>query len=182
MRKQKISFRILWENFVFKEWSYYYKMPSFVWKNIFYTKNDSYNQAVKNFDLIKKYFWKVIKIAQTEIMKNDDWHYIIKQKAIEWTILSMQDLEENYLLRSKFRKLVIINEIMWEKEWVFLDLLWSDFVYKPTKINNLIVKWNEIFIFDFGLLEKKPKNFLFKFVSTIAQKIQIFIILKFWDK
>jgi hypothetical protein len=31
-------------------------MPSFVGKKIFYRKNDSYKQAKKNFELIKKYF------------------------------------------------------------------------------------------------------------------------------
>jgi hypothetical protein len=32
-------------------------------------------------------------------------------------------LEENELLREKFKKLILINEIFWEKEHVFLDLL-----------------------------------------------------------
>jgi len=157
LKKKKINWRILWENFVFFEKWNYYKMPSFVWKQIFYRENDSYVQAQKNFELIKKYFWKVIKIADTEIMQNSDWHYIIKQKEINWKILSKKDLAENYLLLSQFKKLIIINEIFWKKEWVYLDLLWSDFALKPNKIHNLITDWKHLYIFDFWLFHKEPK-------------------------
>jgi hypothetical protein len=53
-----------------------------VGKNIFYKKNDSYKQAIKNLELIKTYFSKVVKIADTEILEDDDGHYIIKQKEL----------------------------------------------------------------------------------------------------
>jgi hypothetical protein len=56
-------------------------------------------------------------------MRNSDGHYVIKQKEIPGHILEKKDLENNYLLLSKFKKLVIINEIFWEKEGFFLDLL-----------------------------------------------------------
>ena len=180
--KNKINWRILWENFVFFDKWDYYKMPSFIWKQIFYRWNDSFNQAKKNFELIKKYFWKVIKIADTEIMKNTDWHYIIKQKEIKWKILSKKDLAENYLLLSQFKKLIIINEIFWKKEWMYLDLLWSDFALKPNKIHNLMTDWENIYIFDFGLFEKEPKNYIFRLFSRIATRIQILVIKWFWDK
>jgi hypothetical protein len=182
LKKKKINWRILWENFVFFEKWDYYKMPSFIWKQIFYRKNDSYKQANKNFELIKKYFWKVIKIADTKIMQNSDWHYIIKQKEIKWKILSKKDLADNYLLLSQFKKLIIINEIFWKKEWVYLDLLWSDFALKPNKIHNLITDGKHIYIFDFGLFEKEPKNYIFRLFSRIATRIQILIIKWFWDK
>lgn len=182
LKKQKFNWRILWENFVFKHGDNYYKMPSFIWKTFFYKENDSYNQAKINFKLINKYFWKVIKIADTQIAKNSDWHYVIKQKELKWHILTKKDLEKNYLLLSKFKKLVIINEIMWEKENVFLDLLWSDFAFAPNKIHNLITDWKELYIFDFWLFHKKSKNILSKIFSNISTKIQIFIIKIFWNK
>jgi len=182
LKKKFINWRILWENFVFfHEWNYY-KMPSFIGKQIFYKKNDSYKQAQKNFELIKKYFWKVIKIADTQILKNSDWHYIIKQKEIKWKILSKKDLAENYLLLSQFKKLIIINEIFWKKEGVYLDLLWSDFALKPNKVHNLITDWENLYIFDFGLFEKEPKNYIFRLFSRISTRIQILIIKWFWDK
>jgi hypothetical protein len=182
LKKKYFNWRILWENFVFfHNWDYY-KMPSFVGKKIFYRKNNSYVQAQKNFELIKKYFWKVIKIVDTEILKNNDGHYIIKQKEVKGHILTKKDLEENYLLLSQFKKLIIINEIFWKKEWVYLDLLWSDFALKPNKIHNLITDWKHIYIFDFGLFEKEPKNFIFRLFSRIATRIQILIIKWFWDK
>lgn len=182
LKKQKFNWRILWENFVFKHGDNYYKMPSFIWKTFFYKENDSYNQAKINFKLINNYFWKVIKIADTQIAKNSDWHYVIKQKELKWHILTKKDLEKNYLLLSKFKKLVIINEIMWEKENVFLDLLWSDFAFAPNKIHNLITDWKELYIFDFWLFHKKSKNILSKIFSNISTKIQIFIIKIFWNK
>jgi hypothetical protein len=182
LKKKIINWRILWENFVFfHEWDYY-KMPSFIWKQIFYKENDSYIQAKNNFELIKKYFWKVIKIAETEIEKNIDWHYIIKQKEIKWRILSKKDLAENYLLLSQFKKLIIINEIFWKKEWVYLDLLWSDFALRPNRVHNLITDWKNLYIFDFWLFEKEPQNYIFRIFSRLATRIQILVIKWFWDK
>ena len=182
LKKDKINWRILWENFVFKHKDTYYKMPSFIGKNVFYRKNDSFKQAKINLELIQKYFWKVIKIAPSKIIKNSDWHFLIKQKEIVWHMLTKQDLAENYLLLSKFKKLVIINEIFWEKEGVFLDLLWSDFALQPNKVHNLITDWKDIYIFDFGLFYKKPRNFIFKIFSNVATKIQMNVIKYFWDK
>jgi hypothetical protein len=182
LKKRYINWRLLWENFVFfYKWNYY-KMPSFIWKQIFYKKNDSHQQAIKNFELIKKYFWKVIKIADTKILKNSDWHYIIKQKKIEGSILEKKDLENNYLLLSQFKKIIIINEIFWKNEGVYLDLLWSDFALKPNKIHNLITDWKNIYIFDFWLFEKKPKSYIFMLFSRVATRIQILVIKWFWDK
>lgn len=181
-KKDIINWRILWENFVFKHKDTYYKMPSFIGKNVFYRQNDSFVQAKKNLELIDKYFWKVLTIAPTKIIQNTDWHFLIKQKQIEWHMLTKKDLSKNYLLLSKFKKLVIINEIFWAKEWVFLDLLWSDFALQPNQIHNLITDWKEIYIFDFGLFYKKPQNFIFKIFSNVATQIQMFVIKYFWDK
>lgn len=182
LKKQKFNWRILWENFVFLHEENYYKMPSFVGKNIFYKNNNSYVQTQKNFKLIKKYFWKVVKIADTEIIQNTDGHYIIKQKMLCGNILTKKDLQKNYLLLSQFKKLIIINEILWEKEKVFLDLLGSDFLLQPHKIHNLITDGKEIYIFDFWLFSKTPKNIIFRIFSRISTAIQMFIIKTFWDK
>lgn len=182
LKKQKFNWRILWENFVFKHKNTYYKMPSFIGRNIFYRNNNSFVQATKNVELITKYFGKVLTIAPTKIIQNTDWHFIIKQKALPGKILTRQDLQNNYLLLSKFKKLIIINEIFWKKEGVFLDLLWSDFALQPNKIHNLITDWKEIYIFDFGLFYKKPTNIIFKIFSNVATQIQMFVIKYFWDK
>ncbi|MCD5380354.1 hypothetical protein LR004_00345 [Candidatus Gracilibacteria bacterium] len=181
-KKNKINWRILGENFVFKHKDTYYKMPSFIGKNVFYRKNDSFEQAKINLELIQKYFGKVIKIAPSKIIKNSDGHFLIKQKEIVGHMLTKQDLAENYLLLSKFKKLVIINEIFWEKEGVFLDLLGSDFALQPNKVHNLITDGKDIYIFDFGLFYKKPRNFIFKIFSNVATKIQMNVIKYSWDK
>ncbi len=182
LKKTKFNWRLLWENFVFKHDGHFYKMPSFLGKTLFYKKWKSYKQAQENLILIKKYFWKVLKIADTMIVQNTDWHYIIKQKMLCWNILTRKDLKNNYLLLSKFQKLIIINEIFWEKEWVFLDLLWSDFAIMPNKIHNLMTDGKELYIFDFWLFHKTPKNIFFRIFSRISTKIQMLVIKWFWDK
>jgi hypothetical protein len=176
--KKSFSWRIIWENFVFKEWEHYYKMPWIVGKNIFYKKNDSYKQAIKNFEMIKKYFSKVFKIAETEIIEDRDWHYIIKQKEIFGEKLTKKILEENHHLLGKFKKLVIINEIMWEKEGFCLDILGSDFMYDMRVIPNIFTDGDHLYIFDIGLLEKKSEKRIFKIVSGIARFFQDIIIKK----
>ena len=182
LSKQKFNWRLLGENFVFQHENNFYKMPSFVGKQFFYRGNNSYDQANINFKLIQKYFWKVIKIAPTTIMQNTDWHFVIKQKMLCGNILTKKDLQNNYLLLSKFKKLVIINEVMWEAEWCFLDLLGSDFALKPNKIHNLITDGKDLYIFDFWLFHKRPQNIIVKTVANIATYIQMFIIKHFWDK
>lgn len=176
--KQKFSWRIIGENFVFKDWEHYYKMPWIVGKNIFYKKNDSYKQAIKNFEMIKTYFSKIVKIADTEIIQDNDGHYIIKQKEIAWEKLTKKMLEENHHLLMKFKKLVIINEVMWEKEGFCLDILGSDFIYDMRVIPNIFTDGIHIYLFDIGLLEKKPERKIFEFISKIARFLQDIIIKK----
>ena len=180
--RQNFSWRIIGENFVFKEGSHYYKMPWIVGKNIFYKEIDSHKKAQENFELIKKYFGKIFTIAETDILKNTDGHYIIKQKEIHGEKLNRKHLEENVHLLGKFRKLIIINEIIWEKEWVCLDILGSDFVSNPNSIPNIMTDGDELFLFDFWLLEKKPKNKLFEIISNIARFVQNFVITHFFVK
>ncbi len=180
--KQKFSWRIIGENFVFKDWEHYYKMPWIVGKNIFYKKNDSYKQAIKNFEMIKTYFSKIVKIADTEIIQDNDGHYIIKQKEIAWEKLTKKMLEENHHLLMKFKKLVIINEVMWEKEGFCLDILGSDFIYDMRVIPNIFTDWSHLYLFDIGLLERKPERKIFEFISKIARFLQDIIIKKWFFK
>lgn len=176
----RFSWRLLGENFILKEGETYYKMPSIVGKYLFYKNIDSYEKARENLEIIKKYFWKVLEIADTEIIKNTDSHYIIKQKAINGEKLTKKMLEKRPILYAKFKKLILINEIMWEKENFFLDILGTDFAHDPFTIHNLIVVENEIFLFDFWLLEKQKKISIFWVVSRISRWFQLEVIKRFF--
>lgn len=165
LRKSKFSWRVLWENFVFQDWDHFYKMPTFLAKNIMYRDNDSYEKLVEAMRIIKKYFWPLANIPKTELFKEKSWHYIMKQENIPWEKLTKKALKNNPKLLSKFERLIIANELMWKKEWVFLDLLWSDIVAHPQTIHNLFTDWGNIYIFDFWLLEKQSKNIFFKYFS-----------------
>lgn len=179
LRKNHSSLRIFWENFVFSEWDFFYKMPSFIWKIIFYKDLESYNELEKNFYFIKKYFWKDFKIADTQIFKDEKNHYVIKQKKIDWEILSIKQLKNNSNLKKKFQELMNINYKLWEKEWIYLDILWTDFIFKPTKIHNIIIDWKDLYIFDFWVLKKNSPNFIFRKLSNFFYWCQIFFIKKY---
>ena len=180
MRKGKFSWRILWENFVFQEGKHFYKMPTFLARNVMYRKIDSHDKVVEAFEIIKKYFAPLTKIPDTKILRDERWHYIIKQKSISWEKLSRKIFENNPKLLSKFKRLIIANEIMWLKEWVFLDLLGSDIVTHPQTIHNLLTDGENIYIFDFWLLEKTSKNIFFRYFSHFAQKFQLLFIKIFF--
>jgi len=180
LKKWKISWRILWENFVFRHEDHFYKMPTFLAKNIIYKQNDSYEKVIDSMRILQKYFWPLAKIPKTDVLKDASWHYIIKQKSIQWDKLTKKVLEENPKLLSKFKRLIIANEIMWLKEGVFLDLLWSDIVTHPGTIHNLLTDGENIYIFDFWLLEKTSKNIFFRYFSHFAQKFQLLFIKIFF--
>jgi len=176
----KFSWRLLWENFVFKQWNHYYKMPTFLARNIMYRKTDSYEKVVDSMRTIQKYFWALTKIPETQVLKDKDNNYIIKQKKISWEKLSKKSLEANPKLLSKFKRLIIANEVMWLKEWVFLDLLWSDIVAHPNTIHNLLTDGEQIYVFDFWLLEKKSKNIFFRYFSHFGTWFQLQFIKRFF--
>ena len=44
LRKHKFSWRLLGENFVFQDGEHFYKMPTFLARNIMYRKIDSYER------------------------------------------------------------------------------------------------------------------------------------------
>lgn len=180
MRKWRFSWRLLWENFVFREADHYYKMPTFLARNIIYRNADSYEKVVNAMIVIKKYFWPLTHIPDTQVFKEKSGHYVMKQKSIAWEKLTKKLLEENPMLLSKFKRLIIANEIMWLKEGVFLDLLWSDIVARPQTIHNLITDWEHIYIFDFWLLEKKSKNIFFRYFSHFWAWFQLVFIKRFF--
>lgn len=178
--KKKFSWRILWENFVFKEWKHYYKMPSSLAKNVIYRKTDSYEKVQESFEIIKKYFWPLTIIPKTKIFCDVQNHYVIRQKEIEGEKLTRKHLEDNPKLVSKFRRLIIANEVMWLNEWVFLDLIGSDIITHPNTIHNLLTDGENIYVFDFGLLEKHSKSIFFRYFSHFGQWFQLLFIKKFF--
>lgn len=180
MRKWRFSWRIFGENFVFRDWEYFYKMPTALAKNTIYKNIDSYEKLIDSMRIIQKYFWKLTIIPKTEVFKERNWDYIVKQKNISWEKLSKKILEQNPKLISKFWRLVIANELMWQQEWVFLDLLGSDIITHPQTIHNLLTDGEDIFVFDFGLLENNSRNILFRYISKISQKFQLFFIKRFF--
>lgn len=180
LRRWKFSWRILWENFVFQHGENFYKMPTFLAKNLMYTKADSYEKVCDSMRIIKKYFWPLTKIPDTTVFREKNGHYIIQQKKIPGRKLSRKTMEEHPEILSKFKRLVIANEIMWTKEWVFLDLLGSDILSHPQTIHNLFTDGKHIYIFDFWLLEKKSSHVLFRYFSHFAQKIQLLFIKYFF--
>lgn len=180
MVKNKKAMRIFWENHVYyKNW-YYYKIPSIIWKLIFYSNLESFSVVNKNYELIKKYFWKDFEIAETQILKDENNHYVIKQKKVDWEILLWEDVKEDKIIKEKFRKLMKINEKLWKEEKIFLDLLWTDFISKPKNIHNIIKKWKDLYLFDFWVLKKNSKNPFFWFFSNLFYHLQRFVIYKFY--
>ena len=178
--KHRFSWRLLWENFVFKQWEHYYKMPSFLARNIMYRKTDSYEKVVDSMRIIQQYFWALTKIPETKVLKDKQKNYLIKQKNISGEKLTKHHLTDNPKLLSKFRRLIIANEIMWKNEWVFLDLLWSDIVAHPNTIHNLLTDGKDIYVFDFWLLERTSKNIFFKYFSRFAAWFQLQFIKFFF--
>jgi tRNA A-37 threonylcarbamoyl transferase component Bud32 len=155
-------------------------MPTFLAKNIMYKKNDSYEKLVDAMRIIQQYFGPLTYIPKTQLFKEESWHYIIKQESISGEKLTRNLLENNPKLLSKFKRLIIANEIMWLKEWVFLDLLGSDIVTHPQTIHNLITDWENIYIFDFGLLEKHSKSVFFRYFSHFWIWFQLTFLKRFF--
>ena len=180
MRKGKISWRLLGENFVFQDGDSYYKMPTFLARNTMYRNTGSFQKVNQSIEIIKKYFWPLTKIPKTEVFCDETCHYVIKQEKIEGEKLTRKMLEENPQLLSKFKRLIIANELMWKKEGVFLDLLGSDIVSHPQTIHNLLSDGKDIYVFDFWLLESKSKNIFFRYFSHFGQKIQLYFIRLFF--
>lgn len=180
IRKWKFSWRIFGENFVFFHEDNYYKMPTALAKNTIYRKIDSYDKVCESHEMIKKYFWKITKIPKTEIEKDEKKWYIIKQASVDGEKLTKALLEKKPRLLSKFKRLIIANEVMRMEEGVFLDLLGSDIVAHPQTIHNLLTDGKDIYVFDFWLLEKTSDNAFFRHLSHFVQKGQLLFVKHFF--
>lgn len=178
--KRKFSWRILWENFVFEEDGNFYKMPTFLAKNVIYKKADSYEKVKSAREIITQYFWALTKIPNTEIYRDEKGNYVIKQEKISGEKLTKKMMQENPKLLSKFKRLIIANEVMWEQKGVFLDLLGSDIVTQPNTIHNLLTNWENIYVFDFGLLEKASKNIFFRYFSRFWTWFQLQVLGRYF--
>jgi len=178
--QNKFSWRILWENFVFQEWEHFYKMPTALYKNTMYKHSNSYEKVVDALLLIKKYFGPIVTIPKTEVLKDNNAHYVIKQEQIPGEKLTKEHLKDNPKLVSKFARIIMANELMWKQQWFFLDILWSDILAQPNTIHNLFTNWDDIYIFDFGLLEKTSKNIFFRYFSRFWMWFQLKFMKRFY--
>lgn len=178
--ESKFSWRLLWENFVFSEGWHFYKMPTALYKHTMYRHTDSYEKVVDALRLIKKYFGPMVTIPKTQILKDKHANYVIKQEKIPGEKLTKEHLENNPKLVSKFSRIIVANEVMWKREWFFLDILWSDILTQPNTIHNLFTDWDNIFIFDFGLLEQSSKNLFFRYFSRFAMWFQLKFMKRFF--
>ncbi|NDK09847.1 hypothetical protein GW846_03650 [Candidatus Gracilibacteria bacterium] len=173
MRKGKFSWRLLGENFVFEEDGHFYKMPTYLAKNTMYRDCSSYEKVNTSLETIRKYFGPIAFIPETKIYEDSEGHFVIDQVKVEGgKELTRDMMDNNPELLSRFKRLVIANEVMWQNEGVFLDLLGSDIVTHPQTIHNLITDGKDLYVFDFGLLEKKPKNILFRVISHSIKLFQ----------
>ena len=174
--------RLFWENIVYYYENYYYKIPSNLAKKTMYKNVDAYKRVYNSFQIVKRHFWNISIIPQTEMFQNEERFYIIKQSQIVWEKLSQKHLRNNPHLASKFKKIIEANEKMWIEQWFFLDLLGSEYFIQPKTLHNLMTDWENIYIFDFGLFEKSPANNFFRFASHSAKKFQSFFIKRlFYD-
>lgn len=169
--------RILAENIVIEDKWCFYKSPNFSGQFLFYKWVCPYEFVNKSYNLLKKYFWNDFQIVDSDIYKDNDLYYIIKQKKINWRMLHKKDFKDSDIKKS-FEKLLEINEKIWKKEGMFLDILWTDVIFKPLYIHNLFIcKDKKLYIFDFWLLNKNAKSFIFRILSYLFYYLQ-----KFWIK
>ena len=177
LAKTKKNFRVFWENFVFSDEKYFYKIPNFTGKMIFYKDINSYDALKNNFNLIKEFFWEHSIIAETDILK--DWkQYIIKQKKIKGEILKIKDLQKKEKLKKSFSKIMKQNQKMWEKHWVYLDILGTDFILDPRKVHNIMTDWENLFLFDFWVINKNATDPTIKIINKFLYKLQKEVIKK----
>ena len=178
------NYRALGENIVCTDGKYYYKTPGIVWKILFYWRMSSHKEIKKSIDLIHEYFWTSCHVVHTQIIKAPEGNYILKQKEIKGELISKKDLDENPVLRGKFEWLMHQSEKMWKEKWYFLDILGTDFFYKPNYIHNLMTNGEELYIFDFWLLDGHSRNIVFRLVSHIMYRFQSAVVHKhfLWDQ
>lgn len=172
--------RFFWENIVIQKDDFFYKTLNRMWKIMHHWEN-KYKSVVENIELIEEYFWNICEIAETEVIKDEDFFYIIKQKKLNWNILKFRDLKHKKV-KNKMIEIMKINNIFWKEKWLFLDIFWTDVLFKPHSIHNLMIDDDKIFIFDFWLLNKNSPVIIFRILSYFFYYLQNFlfkILIKF---
>ena len=164
--------RFFAENRVVEYEGYFYKCPNITWKYIFYRNKDAYKAIKNSYKIIKQYFWEDFDIVRTDITRDEELLYIIKQEKICWDVVSAK-LFKNPEIRNKILLFLEKNKLLWKEKWLFLDVMWADAIFSPFKIHNLIIVWDQIFIFDFWFLNKKSSRFFFRYFSIIFYHLQI---------
>lgn len=172
---KKQSWRIFSENIVIEYNNSFYKCPNFAWKFIFYKWIDAYKFIHKSYKLLLNYFSNDFKVVNSKIIKDKKLIYIIKQEKINWRLLVKKDLKDKKI-RKQVIKLLEINDFLWKKEWLFLDILWTDIISKPLTFHNIFINDWELYIFDFWLLNKKAHSRTFRFLSYLFYYLQNFWI------
>ncbi len=169
--------RFFAENRVVEYKNFFYKCPNITWKYLFYRNKDAYKAIEHSYEITKKYFWKDFDIAKTEIYRDENLLYIIKQEKIHWEILSPKFFK-NIEIKNKTLLFLEINKKLWEQEWLFLDVLWTEVILNPFKMHNLVIKWDQIFIFDFWFINRKSSRWFFRYFSTVIYYLQVFWLEK----
>lgn len=176
--KENKRSRPLAENIVIEYNNHFYKAPNYSAKYLFYKWIDSYSFVKKSYQLLKEKFWDDFKIVETQIFKDKNFQYIIKQKKIEGRILEKKDLKEK-IVKEKIEHLLKKNKALWKKQWFFLDILGTESLYNPSKMHNIFICENkDLYIFDFWLLNKNAKSYTFRFFSYLFYFIQSFWLEK----
>lgn len=175
--KQNSKKRIFAENIVVEHNNYFYKSPHFSWKYFFYNWKNAYKSVKESYDIIKTYFWNDFNITKTKFYEDKELHYIIKQEKINWDLINFKKIKD-IKIKDQISLLLEINKNLWKEKWLFLDILWTEALYNPFTLHNLIINNNEIYIFDFWFLDKNSSNIAFKWFSILFYYLQLFWIEK----
>lgn len=175
-KKNKFT-RAFAENIVVEYENYFYKTPNISGKYLFYKWVDPYDSIHDSFKIIENTFWKKCKIAPTKIHRDKEFSCIIKQEKLNGNILSKQDLKDP-IIKKEIRELLKLNKKLWKKTWLFLDILWTDCIFHPTSLHNLMIYKGHIYLFDFWLLDKNANSVIFRFFSKLFFHLQCFWIEK----
>ena len=115
----------------------YITEPDEQWYIFKYFKNDwihipySFEQQNNIIEKKKQYFWKFI--PETELIKNDDGSYCIRQKFIEWKLLKFIDIYKlDKKVLSDLLELIKSYIAYWKDEWIEIDVMWCQHDINPS--------------------------------------------------
>jgi len=86
--------------------------------------------------------------------------------------MRVTDLKAPYI-KDKMAQIIVRNQLFWEEQGRYLDILGTDILWNPHEIHNLILQKNKIVIFDFGILNKRSRNPFFRMLSYFFYFIQM---------